>query len=258
MKMYPVSRARLWLRSIVSGEKCISCGEFKTGGESLLCPACEDGLKRSHLKICDECRAYARDCLCVPHIMRESGIDVLVKYAFYDSATPEAALNRIISRFKRIPDGLAFAYFAAILSQPIGRIAAARGFTRENTAVTYIPRSKSGMAKDGYDQAELFARAVAKRSGFALSSLLRRVKHTKQQKYLKVNERIENVRGLFEVKNEKYIAGKRIILVDDLVTTGATVAEAAKMLYDAGAAEVVCVCLAKSERSAGSADRSVL
>ncbi|MGM9643053.1 MAG: hypothetical protein ACI3XI_07570, partial [Eubacteriales bacterium] len=145
MKLYPKSRARLWLRSIIAGEKCISCGELNTGGERLLCADCENDLKHSHLGVCEECRAYARDCLCVPPVMHESGIDVLVKYAFYDSGAPEAALNRIISRLKKIPDGLAFGYFAAVLSVPIGKIAEARGYTMENTLVTHIPRSRSGI-----------------------------------------------------------------------------------------------------------------
>ena len=64
MKMYPITRAKLWLRALISGEKCIACGEMKTKGESLLCSECEDDLKRSHLLICPDCGAYARDCLC--------------------------------------------------------------------------------------------------------------------------------------------------------------------------------------------------
>lgn len=248
MKLYPKSRVRLWLRSIVSGEKCISCGELNTGGERLLCTDCENELKLSHLGVCEECRAYARDCLCVPPVMRERGIDILVKYAFYDSCAPEAALNRIIARLKKIPDSLAFAYFAAVLSLPIGKIAEARAYTGENTLVTHIPRSRSGIARDGYDQARSFACAIARRCGFAHKDLLRRIKHTKQQKYLDISERMVNVKGMFGIKNGDALKGKNIILVDDLVTTGATVSEASRVLYECGARQVICVCIARSIR----------
>ncbi len=248
MKMYPLTRARLWMRNLIAGEKCIACGEMKTHGESLMCRECEDELKRSHLLLCLDCSSYARDCLCVPPIMKQSGIRFLVKYAFYDSTDPDLALNRIIKRLKKIPDRLAFAYFAAVLSKHLSDLTSLRGYTKENTAVTHIPRNKKSIARDGYDQAHSLALAIAKRSGFAHKTLLRRVKHTKQQKYLDINERIDNVKGVFSAMKAENISGKRIILVDDLVTTGATVSEAARVLYDAGAYEVICVCIAKSER----------
>ncbi len=248
MKMYPITRFKLWLRCLLSGEKCIACGEMNTKGEGLLCRKCEDDLKRSHLLICPMCNSFARDCLCAPLIMRNNNIDILIKYAFYDSDMRDSTLNRIIRRLKRVPDGLAFAYFAAILSQPISQLATVRSYTRENTVVTHIPRSNRMIAKDGHDQARHFARAIAKRSGFGHMTLLSRRKHGKQQKYLNVDERMENVKGMFSAKNARLIAGKNVILADDLVTTGATVSEAARVLYEAGAAQVVCVCIAKSDK----------
>ena len=248
MKMYPITRAKLWLRALISGEKCIACGEMKTKGESLLCPDCEDNLKRSHLLLCSDCGAYARDCLCATPIMRESGIDVLIKYAFYDASDKDAALNCIVRRLKRIPDRLAFSYFAAILSRPLGVLCNSRGFTKENALVVHIPRSKKMIARDGHDQAKLFAISVARKIGIPHSSALKRIKHGKQQKYLRVDERVENVKGMFAVKNADSVVGKRIILADDLVTTGATVSEAARILIAAGAVEVVCICIANSDR----------
>ena len=248
MKLYPITKAKLWLRCLIAGEKCIACGEMNTRGEGLMCRACEDDLKRSHLLICPDCNQYARDCRCASRIMQNNNIEVLIKYAFYDADLRDSALNRIIRRLKRIPDRLAFSYFAAILSQPIASLASARAFTRENTIVTHIPRSKRMIASDGHDQAELLAIAIAKRCGFKHSTLLRRLKHGKQQKYLHVDERIENVKGMFSVAKRKSVAGKNIIIVDDLVTTGATVSEAAKLLYGSGAAYVACVCIAESDK----------
>ncbi len=247
MKMYPLTRASLWLRCLISGEKCIACGEMNTRGESLLCPACENALKRSHLLICPECSAFARDCLCPSRIMRENRVEFLIKYAFYDASKSDEALNLIIRRLKRIPDHLAFAYFAAVLSRPLASLAEARGFTEEDTVVTYIPRSKNMILRDGYDQARLFAKAVGRRSGYPVLPLLVRLKHGKQQKYLNIDERIENVKGMFIPSRKFSVKGKNVIIVDDLVTTGATVSEAARVFYDAGAREVVCLCIAKSE-----------
>lgn len=248
MKLYPITKAKLWLRCLISGEKCIACGEMNTRGQGLMCRACEDDLKRSHLLICPECNQYARDCYCSSRIMQNNKLDILIKYAFYDADLRDSALNRIIKRLKHIPDKLAFSYFAAILSQPLSSLASARSFTKENTIVTHIPRSKSTIARDGHDQAELLAAAISKRSGFKHLALLRRLKHGKQQKYLHIDERIENVKGMFGLAKRYDVEDKNIILVDDLVTTGATVSEAARILYEAGAAYVVCVCIAKSDK----------
>ena len=218
MKMRPATRAVLWLRCLISGEKCIACGEMNTRGEGLLCSVCEDDLKRSHLLLCPECSAFARDCLCPSRIMRENGIEFLVKYAFYDAALPDDALNRIIRRLKRIPDRLAFAYFAAVLSRPLDQLCEVRGYTAENTVVTFIPRSKRMIASDGYDQARLFAQTVGRRMNLSVKPLLFRLKHGKQQKYLHIDERIENVKGMFSVSKRVSVTGKNVILVDDLVT----------------------------------------
>ncbi len=248
MKLYPITKAKLWFRCLIAGEKCIACGEMNTRGQGLMCRECEDDLKRSHLLICPDCNRYARDCLCSSRIMQNSNLDILIKYAFYDAELRDSALNRIIKRLKRIPDRLAFAYFAAILSQPLSSLAAARSFTKENTVIAHIPRSRRMIAADGHDQAEMLAAAIAKRSEFRHAALLRRLRHGKQQKYLHVHERIENVKGMFGVAKRCDIAGKNVVLVDDLVTTGATVSEAARILYEAGAAYVACICIAKSDK----------
>jgi ComF family protein len=180
--------------------------------------------------------------------MQNNNLDILIKYAFYDADLRDSALNRIIRRLKRIPDKLTFSYFAAVLSQPLSSLALARSFTKENTVITHIPRSKIMLARDGHYQAKLLAAAIAKRSGFKHAALLRRLKHGKQQKYLHVDERIENVKGMFDISKRCDIDEKNVILVDDLVTTGATVSEAARILYEAGAAYVACVCIAKSDK----------
>ena len=47
MKLYPITKAKLWLRCLIAGERCIACGEMNTRGRGLMCSACEDELKRA-------------------------------------------------------------------------------------------------------------------------------------------------------------------------------------------------------------------
>ena len=100
----------------------------------------------------------------------------------------------------------------------------------------------------GFNQAELLARPVARRLRMPLSANLRRARHTKSQAGLSETERRENLRGSFQVKRPGQLAGKRILLIDDVFTTGATLRAASAALKKAGAARVSALTLARVDR----------
>jgi ComF family protein len=97
----------------------------------------------------------------------------------------------------------------------------------------------------GFNQAELLARPIAKRYGLGLSSNLQRSRYTKPQAGLSETERRTNLKGSFQVQRPAEIAGKRILLVDDVFTTGATLRTAAETLKKAGARRVSALTLAR-------------
>jgi ComF family protein len=98
----------------------------------------------------------------------------------------------------------------------------------------------------GYNQAAAIAREFATGLGVRFEPrLLRRVRHTPQQLQPSAAARRENVRGAFRVKRGASPGGKRILLVDDVMTTGSTAAEAARTLRAAGAERVVVAILAR-------------
>ncbi len=97
----------------------------------------------------------------------------------------------------------------------------------------------------GYNQSESLARPLAARLGLPLCpSWLRRVRHTPQQKALPPAEKRENLRGAFRARGSA-VRGKVVLLVDDVLTTGATATEAARALRRAGAQRVVVAVLAR-------------
>jgi ComF family protein len=98
----------------------------------------------------------------------------------------------------------------------------------------------------GYNQSEILARALAKRLGLPCRpSCLRRVRHTPMQTAQSAAARLENVRGAFRARGTE-LAGKTVLLVDDVMTTGSTASEAARALRQAGATRVVVAVLARS------------
>jgi ComF family protein len=100
----------------------------------------------------------------------------------------------------------------------------------------------------GGNPPELLAERWSQRLGLGPGErLLRRVRNTLPQTEIPVAQRFRNVRGAFALERGYTIRGARVLLVDDVMTTGATCSEAAKALRSAGAAEVAVACLARAE-----------
>lgn len=110
-----------------------------------------------------------------------------------------------------------------------------------------IPLTKRRMRWRGFNQAEEIAKELAK---FLKIPLIRegllRTRDNLPQVELGERERRENIKGVFQVKEKEAIFGKKILLVDDIYTTGATMEEAAKVLKEAGAKKIIGLCLAKA------------
>ncbi|MGZ6255362.1 MAG: ComF family protein [Candidatus Chromulinivorax sp.] len=100
--------------------------------------------------------------------------------------------------------------------------------------VTFIPLHWTRYAARGFNQAEIIANTIGKATGKPVMQLLKRSKRTQFQARLAGQQRQANVQDAFAVyqKNKNYIGGKKILLVDDLFTTGATVQAAAKILME--------------------------
>ncbi len=113
--------------------------------------------------------------------------------------------------------------------------------------ITWAPLSARRKRERGYDQAYLLASAAAGVLGTKAVPLLRKVKHTAAQSGLEEDaQRRSNVQGVYAAFNPAAAAGKRILLVDDIVTTGSTLVSCAKVLQEAGAVGVACAALARA------------
>ena len=143
------------------------------------------------------------------------------------------------------------------LAGPLGALAAAalprqRGFD----AVTPMPMHWRRKWERGFNQAELLAKEVARRTGLRVAPLVRRGKSTPPQAGLSRAARRTNVAGAFAVRRRARVEGLRILLVDDVLTTGATASACAAVLKKAGAKYVAVLALARADRrpAGGSAD----
>lgn len=111
--------------------------------------------------------------------------------------------------------------------------------------ITWVPVSRKRRRTRGYDQAELLCRAAARELGMEpLLMLEKRTDNRAQSSLAGAEQRFENAKGVYCAVQPERFAGKRVLLIDDIVTTGATMSECARVLRKAGAAEVVCAALA--------------
>ncbi len=124
-----------------------------------------------------------------------------------------------------------------------GRLLAMKLLEENVTAdvITWVPVSRKRKKKRGYDQAEEIAKAVGKEIGIPVKGLLRKIRHNSAQAQIHdYKNRMDNVANVYAVMETGEVHGKRILLIDDVITTGATLSECSKILSMAGARSVVC------------------
>ena len=138
------------------------------------------------------------------------------------------------------------------LAAPLGRmIASAVPVDQSFDVVVPVPLHWRRRLDRGFNQSELLARAVARRYGLRVTNAVRRGRTTSAQAGLSNARRRANVAGAFTVERPRAIAGHRVLLVDDVMTTGATAAACAAALRQAGANYVALLTLARVDRRMG-------
>ncbi len=111
--------------------------------------------------------------------------------------------------------------------------------------ITWVSVSGKRKRERGYDQAELLAKAVAKQLDKPCVYTLNKIRHTPRQSRIKSDtKRKENVKGAYRCISPELICGKSVLLIDDIVTSGSTLAECARVLKEAGAAAVCAASVA--------------
>lgn len=217
--------------------RCAACGEV-TGGETPLCDECFEKYSRESRRICTVCGKTAPECTC-------GGREI--KTVFYLGYYPDSkrVTEKIIYVLKREKNGRLVDFFARDISAKVMKYIHSVGDTAENYVVTFPPRSEDGLREYGFDHAELLALRVAHYTGIPLCHALKRVGGTEQKKLSELG-RAENARASLRIKNGAAVKGKKVLLVDDVMTTGATANISSELLYSAGALDVVPAVIAKT------------
>ncbi|MGN1301414.1 MAG: ComF family protein [Clostridia bacterium] len=120
------------------------------------------------------------------------------------------------------------------------------GFLKLYDIIISVPMHKLKKSVRGYNQSELLTKEIAKQMGIHFEkNVLIKIRNTKVQSTLTKTQRAENVKNAFLVTDDTKIKDKKIILIDDIYTTGSTVNECSRILKKAGAKEICVVTIAK-------------
>ena len=137
-------------------------------------------------------------------------------------------------------------------SQVYGRLMAMSlydSLAKDVDLLCWVPVHWLRKHKRGYDQSELIARIIGKELSLPVVRGLKKIRNNAEQSGIEgIAQRKANVSGVYRVCNTSKILGKRILLIDDVVTTGSTASECAKMLLIAGAKEVYLAAVAASSQ----------
>jgi ComF family protein len=235
------ARARGMAR-VALPQRCALC--VAHAGDALLCAACAGALPTpgSACPVCALPAAAALPCgRCLAHPPPYAATVAAFVYAF--------PVDRLLQQLK-YGGQLALADWAGTaLAQAAGRARDARNAEARPEWLVALPLAPARQRERGFNQAQQIAARIAGHLRLPHVRALARVRPGPPQAALTWPQRAANVRGAFAV--ERDVRGRRIALVDDVMTTGATLAEAAGTLVRAGAARVECWVVARTLRASG-------
>ncbi|HZT05921.1 MAG TPA: ComF family protein [Chloroflexota bacterium] len=230
----PVTRDPWWqvALDVLLPPRCVGCG--RRGAD--VCDACVAALRPLGAHTCPRCSAHSPGGRPCGSCGRRLGHLRAVIAAHPYQGTIRAAI-------------LAFKYRSRTRLAPFLVAALEPGLARRPLAVDVVapvPLSPARLAQRGFNQAELLARPLAASQGWPLdAALLVRTRETPQQTRLSSGERWLNLAGAFAVRDPASVVDRRVLLVDDVCTTGATLEACAAPLVRAGAAGVWALVVAR-------------
>ena len=221
-----------------NGEICSSCRQeiidFQRHPRCNRCGRAQTGKKLSFSsgKILDP---LDKPFNCADCLNREKNFELARAIGTY-----EGCLKEIIHKFKFKRQR----YLAQFLGPLLVDVFWTCPAYQEGQVVVPVPLTPSRLRERGFNQAELLAREVARALNLPLHSALVKVRETTPQTSLKREQRMDNLKEAFKVEEPFLIAGRAVLLIDDVFTTGATVGECSRVLINAGAKEVYVLTVA--------------
>ena len=240
-------RTKTELRALVYPNRCIGCGVQTDGAPSVpFCAACMTQVRQARAYRCPECEKPLMQCRCVR--LGAAELPLYSLFPYHPRTENDAVSRLLLSRKTRLQPAVED-FLAGQLSALCACAAAECGGEADDWILTYPPRSRKKRREVGHDQSEELAKRISRLTGIPMTVCLERVRGADiAQKTLGARERSENAQDSYGLSAHfaDDIRGKRVMLIDDIATTGATLSACAAILSEAGADSVIAVTLART------------
>ena len=212
------------------------------------CPACQKKLSLTEKLICDDCRetfVYTDEKLIQFEYERKFAQSKIITDFFplliFEKDSP---LQHVIHQIKYQKKFL----LAVELGEMLGNSLLKNKPTWHIDIILPVPLHSLKKAERGFNQSFYIAKGIKKVTQIPVSqSLLKRKRYTESQTQKNLIERAENMSEAFALKRSDKVAGKNVLLIDDVITTGATIRECGKILRECGAANIYAASIALAE-----------
>lgn len=231
------------LHRLLFPPKCTACREMTDwyAESSALCAECQKAWEAEKTDVCCVCGERVSLCACLTEEMKRAKCASFHKLVYYYPQKRQTVQSRVLFSVKERKTGEAFSFLADELWRFV------ESHRKEcpdgDFCIVYLPRSKEQKRKYGLDQAELLSRALSKRTGITLTRAIKRTGGVPQKELSRV-ARLKNAKLSFAFSEKADVRGKTVFLLDDIVTTGAGMSVAARLLYAHGAQAVHCLAIA--------------
>lgn len=238
-----------FVRRYITVHKCIGCDEILDYecSDTAYCDECRMGWNAALNENCKDCFKSARECLCMPKRLAKSGALVFRKLFFYGKGKTDLPEMRMIYFIKRKRYKRLFRFVAEQLLPLMKEELEVMGTDKSDVIVTYVPRGMRTRRLYGFDQAHMIARAVSEMLDIECRKLLKSKISSRSQKELGVVAREKNAENNIRLIRGADASGKCVLLVDDIVTSGSSMAACVRLLNTVGARGVLCFSLASEK-----------
>lgn len=235
-----------FINTFIKVRKCAACREILPPKlvDTAFCDDCRIGWNVALTGSCGECFKSAIECECMPKPLSKAGALCLRRVFFYDKEDSRTAPMSTVFWLKHKKSKRIVRFVGEYINKNVEDELKTLGYpeNKDSFVVAFVPRSRRSRMLYGFDQAEMLAENLSKESGVRLVRAFRSLSK-RQQKKLDSKTRAENAKNSIALKNGVDLRDKYVVLIDDVVTTGASMTACVKLLKKAGARGILCFAL---------------
>jgi competence protein ComFC len=221
---------------ILFPSRCAGCGRPVSSRMNFLCEDCARAVPFLD-RACPVCSGpEPEDGTCTVCSGRRWYLDANITVALYDGVMKKLLRELKFGRTRKLHAFLGNLAYGGLAGRDVSA-----------DLITWVPMNPKKRRDRGFNQSELIARVVSKRTGIPCRRLLSERRGAGKQRELGLRDRFINILGRYEAASGARLSGQSVLLVDDIFTTGATINECARQLRNAGARSVISLTMARAD-----------